>query len=735
MQRVFCLFVLLMISAVQAMSASEQWSAKLDGRVRFYQATELGVVVAGTEKSLYAIDGESGDILWRRKNPRLDETDVAPVPGTDILLLTIEDGNRTRLEAADMVTGETLWRSNKARGSVMQMALDQNRRLLAAVFARDARGKAEDTLKRKPVIHVFDLGAGRELWKRELESEIEMMPTGWSDSGDVSFTLDNYRPPVFLDDRLYLFYEGLTSLATMTGKDRKREKFRINEEGLALTEADPVGDERAIYLSGRGRVKAISRRTGEEIWETKDLGLSPEMILTGQVLYVRTGGQFTRLRDGETVERGPYGVSAIDVETGKVIWRHKGADKGITNIAIPDAASLLVADRDDLMVIDAATGKRRSKISHKVEKAAFVVLNERGQAVVGGRNEIAGFDFAAGRSVWRARHNPPGRSLLRTVAAITARAASLYFRYGATATTAFRGVRLLNTISSLRWSALAAHATLPSLTSMASNYSREYAAERFSSFGLLSGARQVSSLRTDSSVGMPRPSLDVEERLLERLDPAHQLERLSRFLWRQRRLATLRGEWMYFYTGLAKGNGLVGVNVNTGVAERAVRLNGLDERFISDEVANLLYTARDNRLLAYALNEKVLWINPSQNQGSSRTVSVNDALRVVPWTGIGRPSTQRKERIAAPVRPGQGLLSFLRIGGKGGRCGCVVQWTSPGLPSGTPGTEFHWRAGSSSTFDLQARLGEEIHPSRCDDPDASGRELLPDQIRQPAAVS
>ena len=186
------------------------------------------------------------------------------------------------------------------------------------------------------------------------------------------------------------------------------------------------------------------------------------------------------------------------------------------------------------------------------------------------------------------------------VAAVVARAASLYFRYGATATSAFRGVRLLNTISSLRWSGLATHATLPSLTSMASNYSREYVAERFSSFGLLSRAREVPSIRTPR---IPRPSVDVEDRLLDRLDPAHQLERLSRFLWRRQRLATLRGNWMYFYTELPRGTGLLGVNVNTGVADRAVRVTELDERFISDEAANLLYTASNNRLLGYTLNE------------------------------------------------------------------------------------------------------------------------------------
>ena len=80
-------------------------------------------------------------------------------------------------------------------------------------------------MKRKPFIHLFDLGAGRELWKRELESEIEMMPTVWSDNDKVSFTLDNYRPPVFLDGRLNLFYEGLSSLDAQTGKDASGRSF------------------------------------------------------------------------------------------------------------------------------------------------------------------------------------------------------------------------------------------------------------------------------------------------------------------------------------------------------------------------------------------------------------------------------------------------------------------------------------------------------------------------------
>jgi outer membrane protein assembly factor BamB len=609
------MIMLLLCAAAGTVVAAERWSAKLDGKVRFYQSTELGVLIVGTEKSLYAVDGETGDVLWRRKNLKLDETDVAPVPGTDMLLLNLESGSKTRVEAIDLMTGSAIWRSDKVRGAVMQMALDQNANLLALVLVRDARGKAKEGFKRKPVIHVFDLSNGKELWKRELESEVEMMPARWGDNDEVPYTLDNYRSPAFLDDRLYVFYEGLASLDAHTGRERRSEKFRVNEEGLALTEADPVADESNVYTSGRGKVRAISRLSGEEVWEAKDLGSVPEMILTHDVLYARTGGQFAQLKDGETIERGPYGVSAIDLEKGKVLWRYKGADKGITNVVLPDMATVVVADRDDLIIIDAHTGKRRTKISHGVERAAFVLLNERGETVVGGKNEIAAFDLKTGANVWRSRHNPPGRGLLRTVAAVAARAAALYFRYGSAASTALRGVQLLNTLNGLR-SGLTLRAALPSLTTLASNKANEYARERISTFGILARARQLSASRpriSRPSVEMPSlnmPSIntpssaDVEDRLLDRLDPAHQLERLSRFLLRTRRLAALRGQWMYFYTDIGRGNGLAGVNVNTGSTERSIRMNAPDDRFLSDEEANLLYVSQDNRLLAYALNDR-----------------------------------------------------------------------------------------------------------------------------------
>jgi len=194
------LFILPAANAVAP--PSSPWSAKFDGGVRFHQTTELGALIVGTEKSLYAVDGETGEILWRRKDIRLDESDVAPIVGTDLLLLSFEKGGKTRVEGVDLMSGNVLWRSDKIKGGVMQMAVDPENDLAAVVFVRDAKAGPKAGFKRRPTLHLLNLATGDELWKRDLESEVEMTPARWSGDGDETFyTLDNYRAPFFLDGR------------------------------------------------------------------------------------------------------------------------------------------------------------------------------------------------------------------------------------------------------------------------------------------------------------------------------------------------------------------------------------------------------------------------------------------------------------------------------------------------------------------------------------------------------
>ncbi|MFL6468182.1 MAG: PQQ-binding-like beta-propeller repeat protein [Pyrinomonadaceae bacterium] len=650
------LFLCVIFTLPAVLFSQPNWQANLDSKVTFYQSTDFGLILAGTEKSLYAVDSQTGSVQWRRKTGKINETAVTPVPSTDIVLLSRDLGSKSRLEAVDMLSGDRLWESDKVKGDVMQLTLDPDLDLLAVVVVKDPRGNFGSDFKRKPIVHMLQLSSGVELWKKEMDSSIEMMPARFRE-GDVDFTLDNYRAPLILDGRLFLFYEGATSFDARSGEEKEREKFKVNEDGLALTEADPVFDDTHIYISGRGRIRAVNRRTGEVDWKANDLGNCAEMFLAGATLYARTGGQFTRLKDGETVEKGPYGISAIDTKDGDVKWRYKGADKGLTNLAFLDLNTLVIADRDDIITVDAVNGKRLSKSDHKVEKAQFVIVNERGEVVVGGRSEIAAFSVgtdraamkpdlvrrrspgiesyaltyvrasanslahplgsasAAAREIWRVKHKAPGRGILRTVAGIALRAAAIYFRYGGVATSAYNfargGLNLYRTVNSFRFSGLSTRFGSMDLTTLASNAARNYVTQRIYAYGSL--ARTPSVLNRLNGFQIQRPSTfilgkikpsreDVQESIFDKIDPARQAEKLSVFLLKRRRLAELRGEHMYFYTEIEKPfdrKGLVGVNVNSGRDTRFILNPDPDPGFLVDENERLLYSSDGSHLEAF----------------------------------------------------------------------------------------------------------------------------------------
>lgn len=650
------LCLLCFLSAVS--NAQPAWQANLDGKVQFYQTTDFGIVLAGSERSLYALDGQTGERLWRKATRGLDETSVTPIPSTDLILVSTDEGDRSRVEAVDLLSGATLWRSDKVKGDVMQLAVEPSQDLLAVVLVKKTKGRIGAEFKRSPVVHVFQLSTGDELWKKELDSDVQMMPSRFDSEGEIPYTLDNYRAPLILDGRVYLFYEGVTSYDARTGSEGERDRFKVNEGGLALTEADPVVDEKYLYTSGKGKVRAINRQTFKTEWEAKDLGVTPEMAVVGNVLYVRTGGQFTRIKDGEIDEEGAFGVSAIDTKSGKTLWRYKGADKGLTNFVFSDAGTILIADKDDLIALDAKSGKKIFNLEHDVEKAQFVLLNEKREAVIGGRDEIAAFaisdlrsrnadlksqpgernNFAQTafyarneqnpkpkiqnpKSVWRVKHKAPSRGVFRVVAGLALRAAAIYFRYGGLATSALnivRGAGLARSVLSLRWSGLRSRLSSFDLTTIAANSTRSYITNQISVFGIaartpnflnrLNGFQIItpSGIRgkiVSGAVNRAVPSrADVQESLLDRIDPVRQIEKLSDYFLRRKRLADLRGNHMYFYTDLPKPfdrKGLVGVNVHTGKDARFVLVSDPDARFTTDETTGLLYSADGDRLQAF----------------------------------------------------------------------------------------------------------------------------------------
>src|SRR5690348_8657825 len=103
MKAAFIIGLLLSIFGLTA-TAQPALEASLDSRIRFYQTTDFGLGLAGSEKSLYAVDGQTGERIWRRETGKITETAITPIPATDLVLFTRDLGDKSRLEAVDILS-------------------------------------------------------------------------------------------------------------------------------------------------------------------------------------------------------------------------------------------------------------------------------------------------------------------------------------------------------------------------------------------------------------------------------------------------------------------------------------------------------------------------------------------------------------------------------------------------------------------------------------------------------
>ena len=115
--------IVILCFAAAAAQAQEAWQARLDSPVHFYQTTDFGILIAGTERSLYAVDGQTGRQLWRIGTGRINETAVTPVPDTDVILVSRDLGSKSRLRRSTSFGGR-IWQSEKVRATSAAGAID-----------------------------------------------------------------------------------------------------------------------------------------------------------------------------------------------------------------------------------------------------------------------------------------------------------------------------------------------------------------------------------------------------------------------------------------------------------------------------------------------------------------------------------------------------------------------------------------------------------------------------------
>ena len=144
------------------------------------------------------------------------------------------------------------WRTTGAGEGYSSFATSSGR-----LFTLGARGNAE-------YVMAFDINTGKRLWDRDFDHDVVMRPSldaelarGDRKQRECPFDLGNFQLPVVAGGQLFVTYRGIACYDARTGDRLWRHTYGVREGELALSDAEPIVDERTVYTSGEGRVRAL----------------------------------------------------------------------------------------------------------------------------------------------------------------------------------------------------------------------------------------------------------------------------------------------------------------------------------------------------------------------------------------------------------------------------------------------------------------------------------------------
>lgn len=569
--------------------ADNLWSEEMPADVRFSLLLDGETMAVAGVKGVRVLDSGTGRAIWREDGWIVKSDDLLAAPGAGLLLVNRDGGGdfgdkESRVVAVDLRSGSKRWESKKLEGKGMHAVASPSSSMLLLVTVAKAHGEDGGFLggvlpgkgigggfKRKPRLNAIDIATGRVLWSRDFDSDVLLSPSlegvivrdgdgAKKEEGDRAFDLGRYRPPVIEGADVFVTYRGLTCYDARTGERRWRQEYGVREGDLALSDADPVVDAETVYTAGEGRIRAIDRTTGSQVWRSDDYGVVPELSIDERVVYGRLGGRFYNVESGEWQWRGSYGAVALDRVTGKQIWRYGGGNDSITNLVIA-GGRVWLGDEERLVGIDRTTGERVVGERHGMQRRAVsAALNELGQIVLISDEEAAAFDASKGKRVWIVRHKPAGPSGWRRFAA------GMLMTTGAVLTVASYATAHVKGLTPAVPSPVLRITGLPSR--------RLFDAQPIADRAISAASRRGGRAIWNAGAGLLGTT----------------------------RFAHLTGNHQYFVTKLPGANpALAGVNLTTGATDRSVELPARSPNLLVDEVNRLVVQWNGRRLTARRL--------------------------------------------------------------------------------------------------------------------------------------
>ena len=323
---------------------SEVWTFKTKGPIGWNSTPvaprdDEGVYVASADGSLYKIERESGELIWRYDSASM--MIAGPVVRTKDVLIGTTDGSLIKLDAN---SGAQQWKVHFNHPLVTVPAVANQHLIVPSLSGK---------------IACVDISDGGRLWEIDLKSPIVCNP---SVNGDVAFVSTR-------DGNIH-------SLQVKNG----RELWRANLDGPIVS--TPAVSADSIYVGTQaGTFFSLDIQTGESIWEHQ----SSRGIISGATI-VFTSVIFC------SQDKWLYGCEKYD---GRLRW--KAAVKGTVQSALSVAGQTVIAvSREGWMQgFDASNGHMKWQKNFGRRLESQPVIMKDGMLVASVEGELTFYAFGA----------------------------------------------------------------------------------------------------------------------------------------------------------------------------------------------------------------------------------------------------------------------------------------------------------------------------------------------------
>ncbi|MFN0031608.1 MAG: PQQ-binding-like beta-propeller repeat protein [Flavobacteriales bacterium] len=381
----------------------------------WYSRSDQGLIIAGNDAQLWAMDGVTGKELWKvvykemfgvKKCEAWEyEEDHAAI----VVRTKGENKGEEVITYLDEMTGkslgnsETVLKERKSRADSPRVRsksksewigkgnlyLDNPNVTLSLDYESPRINASYDRGKKRPITVTC---SGELTWSRTVEGSFvrSLCDNAFGPSGFGGDFIDLYVS----GNCVFVVYEGLSVIDLQTGALLWETTFDFSTFDLGLMKAEmiigrapmPVVDETGVYIADLTKdsraIKKFDLRTGKVIWESERLkkdAIITEMIIVDGVLLVRNGGKVlvqTLITDtnggqvckSEYKEEGDFNLVAYDITSGKALW--VGDDvkslgdkfKSISNLETDGKLLYVTSDRN-LFALDPKSGAPKYKVS------------------------------------------------------------------------------------------------------------------------------------------------------------------------------------------------------------------------------------------------------------------------------------------------------------------------------------------------------------------------------------